>query len=120
MKVISKAAFVVFALLSASVVLAEDVDVSSLPDSTLTGSQIAELFSGKKLSGKTTAGADVVFEFSKDGYVYINKGRLTDTGKWSVENDLICAKFRKSADACPVAVSVVAGKIQLGNLFLQK
>lgn len=123
MKVISKIVALVFALLFAFPALAADeVDVSKLLDSTLSGDQIAEVLSGRTLKGVTSKGSEAMYTFTKEGYLYANfvGASRPNSGNWKVVDGGICLTFQRGGDACPTVVKVVSGKLCLGEWFTQK
>ena len=121
MKVFSKIATIAFALLFAFSAYAEEVDVSKLPDSILTGAQITELFPGKDVSGRTRKGYDIVYSWNKNGYFFLRSpDGYSDSGTWKVEAENLCITSNKGNNSCPTVVTVVSGKIRLGEWFIQK
>lgn len=121
MKVFSKIVALVFASLFAFSALAEEVDVSKLSDSTLTSAQIVELFTGKEVGGRTRKGYDIVYTWGKNGYFFLRSSDgYSDSGTWKVEADTLCIVSNKGNNSCPTVVTVVSGKIRLGDWFVQK
>lgn len=119
MKVVSKIIATVFALLFTLHAFAEEVDVSKLADSTLTGEQVTEILAGKDLNAKVK-GNNATYKFTKDGYFFMNSGAYSDSGTWKLENGSLCLLFRRFNNACPTVATVVSGKLHLGDWLVQK
>ncbi len=64
-------------------------------DQTVTGEQIKATWVGKKLFGRTSAGALIDFYMKADGTTAVSVGNMTDSGTWRPTDTGYCAKWQK-------------------------
>lgn len=66
----------------------------------LGGAALQQRLAGKVLKWKLASGRDFRLQLDRNGWGYINVNNDSDTGRWAVEPDKACWKWRKFGDSC--------------------
>jgi hypothetical protein len=66
----------------------------------LGGDALQQRLAGKVLKWKLASGRDFRLQLDRNGWGYINVNNDSDTGRWTVEPDKACWKWRKFGDSC--------------------
>ena len=97
------------------------VDVSKMPNKTLTGAEIDAAVRGKQMMGNVTLASghvvkSVVYVFEADGKIYGTNPNDWDKGNWRTDysTNSICNTWTRWLSSCAVA-SVREGKLRLFN-----
>jgi len=65
----------------------------------LSADQLNELIPGATLYGTSTRGAAYVLKYASDGSMTVQVGaNFSDSGRWTIEDDTICAQWQKIRD----------------------
>ena len=89
---------------------------TQFPDgaSPLSTEALTQALAGKLFAAQPVSGPPWRLQYKDDGYVYVNIGNFSDTGKWHAKDSSVCSEGRKFPRSCNEV------RVKDGGLFLKR
>ena len=94
--------FALGAVLTSAATLAQAPIPQEFPSNatSISAEQLRERLSDRVFGARATDGKDWRWEWKTNGYIFLNIGGYSDSGKWRAEDGKVCVDMNKSGATC--------------------